>query len=93
MTQTHLSHFGLTIIGRTNDNVVLCGTLANCKRIAFAHGLEIIKELHPILSMCGGKATENTAKVSGFELSRGLIIKGRDNWTVCIPADVWNEKL
>lgn len=93
MTITHLSHFDLEVCGETADSVVLSGTLAACKRIAFAHGMEIERYEGTIVSSNGGHAT--CAPVSESRPNRilfktgGLIQRCRDDYAVVIPRSVW----
>ena len=95
MTLTHASHLGLEIIGVTKDSVVLAGTLASCKRIAAAHGMEIEKHEGSILSSNCGVATY--APVNESRPNRilyaggGMIQRGRDDYSIVIPRRVWDE--
>jgi hypothetical protein len=93
MTLTHLSHLDLTEIARTGDSIVFEGTLAACKRMAFAHGMEIERYEGPILSMNGGVAqygmASETRPAAIWFKNGGLIIKGRDNYCFVMPLGVW----
>ena len=94
MTLTHLSHFDLTEIGRTDDNVILEGSLAACKRIAAAHGLEVVRYEGMITGSDGNRATYapvDMARPSLIYLTRGMIVRGRDGYSIVIPMDVWNN--
>lgn len=92
MVHMHLSHYGLKEIARSSTSIVLEGTLANCKRMAFAHGLEIVKANTRLISFDGSHAVYAGGEdYVSYELSpRGLIHKGRDAWTLVMPIEVWN---
>lgn len=95
MTLTHLSHFGLEKIGETADNVVFSGTLGSCKRMAFAHGMEIEKYEGRILSSVNGHAIHAPVSESNPTLiwfkGGGLILKGRDDYSLVMPLKVWKN--
>lgn len=89
MTITHLSHFGLTGPKISGDSVLFDGTLADCKRMAFAHGLEVVKEEGRILEINGTVALVDTTSVVRYGLTRGFIQKTRDGWTLLMPREIW----
>ena len=95
MTTTHLSHFGLTKTHETDTRVYFEGTLADCKRIAFAHGCEIIDEEYRILEMNGTSVITDSTTVTCYWLAdqtgehAGLIHRGRDAWTLAISRAAW----
>jgi hypothetical protein len=93
MTTTHLSHLDLELCGKSDSSVVLSGSLAACKRIAFAHGLEIVGTEGRITGTTGGIASHNTADIVRYVLNQGMIQKCRDDWSIVIPLEVWNESL
>lgn len=93
MTITHLSHFGLTLISETTTNVVLSGSLAACKRMAAAHGMEIEQYEGRIESCKGGHAVY--VPVDQSKPNRilfkdgGMIQKCRDDYSLVMPLNVW----
>lgn len=93
MTLTHLSHFGLTEIGRSNENIVLEGSLSDCKRMAAAHGLEIVATEGPTIGMAGRSAITSNASVVRYLLTSGMIQKSRDGWALVMPLTVWTREV
>jgi hypothetical protein len=97
MSITNLSHFGLTEIGRTADNIILEGTEEACKRIAFAHGLEIVAPWYPtIRTDCAAGAVLDCSRIVGWNLTRGFILRAdyaRDSYHMLIPMQIWEEKI
>jgi hypothetical protein len=95
MTLTHLSHFGLEKLAETSTNVVFSGSLAACKRLAFAHGMEVESYEGRCLGMAGGRATVAAADATNFSAvwfkGGGLVLKGRDNYTLVMPLEVWRN--
>jgi hypothetical protein len=93
MTITHLSHFGLTVIGQTADNMIFEGTLAACRRMAFAHGMEIDRYEGRTVSIEGRRATYTTASENDFSFcwlkQGGFINKTRDGYCLVMPMNVW----
>jgi hypothetical protein len=97
MTTTHLSHFDLTQSGLTGDRVYLDGTLAACKRMAFAHGCAIAGEEGRIIEINEGRAICNMNDITAYWLAdangehAGMIHKGRDAWTLALDLKVWEQ--
>lgn len=96
MTLTHLSHFGLELLATTTTGAVLCGSLANCKRMAAAHGMEVDKYEGRLLSYVNGFATtapvDMTQPVRITYKNGGMVQKCVDDYTLVIPMAVWVEK-
>jgi hypothetical protein len=98
MTITHLSHFDAELIAETKDNVIFLGTLAACRRLAFAHGMEVERYEGPILSSIGGIAQYASADAKNFAIcwfvGRGMIIKVGigDDYSLVMPVNVWKNK-
>ena len=97
MTSTHVSHFGLTLLATTKDNVVLEGTKSACWRMAYAHGMEIDRYEGKTVSYTNGVAVTAPADSSNFVWcyfkNGGFVLKGRDTYTLVLPLSVWNERL
>lgn len=91
MTLTHVSHFGLTQIGMTSDNILLEGTLGNCKRMAHAHGLEVVREEGRILSSICGNAIHDMTNIVRLVLNRGMIQKTPTGWVLVMNLVDWNQ--
>lgn len=91
MTITHLSHFGLEEVGRSNENLILEGTLAACKRMAAAHGLEVVTTEGRTIGSDGKNAIVNTATVVRYLLTAGMIERTRDAWALVMPLTVWQD--
>lgn len=95
MTITHLSHFGLEKIGDTNDSIIFAGSLAACRRMAFAHGLEVDRYEGSIVSSDSGFATYTTATPESFSFcyfkQGGFICKARDGYSLLIRKEDWND--
>lgn len=93
MTITHLSHFGMTLVAETDDNVVFSGKLADCRRMAFSHGLEIDRYEGQTISSENGKSIQAPADANKFVWAffkqGGFILKGRDDWSLLMPKAVW----
>lgn len=98
MTMTHLSHFGLTHTGTLHDSVYLEGTLAACKRMAFAHGCTISGEEGRIIEMGSSGAICNMNDITGYWLAgpdgehAGMIHRGRDGWTLVLNRQIWDAE-
>ena len=86
----HLSHYGLEKVGETPDNIIFSGTLAACRGMAFAHGLEIVRTEGRILSINGRSTTTNETDVVRYVLTQGMIQRCRDGWSLVMPLAVWN---
>lgn len=97
MTTTHLSHYGLQLVATTADNVVLAGSLADCKRMAAAHGMDIQGYEGCILGAVGGIATYQQLDAARpnriVYVGGGMIQRGRDDYSLVMPRAVWNQKL
>jgi hypothetical protein len=95
MTITHLSHFGLEIIGQTNDSVVFVGQLGACKQMAAAHGMEIERYEGFVVSSGPQGATFTPANPKNFSRiwfrDGGMIQRGRDNFTLVMPRKLWEK--
>lgn len=95
MTSTHISHFGLEKIGETNDTIIFQGTLANCRRMAFAHGLEIEKYEGYILSSDSAGAVYTTADSKNFSrclfVQGGMIQKTQGGYCLVMRQDAWKN--
>lgn len=95
MTITHISHFGLKNIGITSDNVLFSGSKGACKRMASAHGMEVEKYEGRILGSDCGIAATMTADSETFSIcwfiGGGMVIKGRDDYTLVMPLGVWEQ--
>lgn len=95
MTATHISHFGLTQIGQTADSIVFEGSLGACRRMAFAHGLEVEKYEGQTVSIEGGRATMAPASADKFTWcffkQGGFICKTRDGWSLLLRMETWNQ--
>lgn len=98
MTATHLSHFGLKMTGESEDRVFFEGSLANCKRMAFAHGCQVSSEEGPILESGGGKAIYAVTPIVTYWLvdetgdHAGMIKKIQDGWILLLSREVWLTK-
>jgi hypothetical protein len=93
MTIAHISHYDLTEIGRTSDNIVFSGSLGACKRMAAAHGMEVESMEGAITGCDGNRATylppdESKPALAWFK-GGGLIIRGRDDYSLLMPLAVW----
>lgn len=95
MTITHLSHLDLTKIGETRDSILFEGSLAACRRMAFAHGMEVEKYEGATVGMDGSRAFTIPADANSFVWcffrGGGFIQRGRDNYCLLIPMAVWLE--
>ena len=80
---------GLREIGRTGENVIYTGGLADCRRAAFVGGLDIERYEGGILGSEGGigiyrLATPETFAIAYFR-GGGLIVRGADDFTLVLP--------
>lgn len=95
MTLTHLSHFGLSQIGQTSDNILFEGSLAACKRMAFAHGMEIERYEGFLVGCDGSHATYTQADSRSFSRillrNGGMIQKTRDGFCLVMPNSAWEN--
>lgn len=95
MVITHLSHFGLEKIGETKDTVIFSGSLANCKRLAFAHGMEVEKYEGYIVSSDSAGAVYTPADGKNFSRilfkTGGMIQKCQTGYALVMPVAVWNQ--
>lgn len=93
MTLTHTSHFGLTLLSQTDDNIVFEGSLSACRRMAFAHGMEVDRYEGRTISIDGRRATYTPADEKHFSIcwfkGSGLIVKSRDGYCLVMPLAVW----
>jgi hypothetical protein len=93
MTITHLSHFGLTVIGQTTDNIIFEGPLQDCRRMAFAHGMEVDRYEGRTLAIDGRGAILAPADASNFSCcwfkGSGLLMKTRDAYCLVMPMSIW----
>ena len=96
MTITHLSHFDVELISETSGNVVFAGTLAACRRMAFAHGLEVDRTEGATISSENGRGVyapaDSNAPTMTWLKPSGLIAKGRDDYTLVMPKDRWEAE-
>lgn len=99
MTITHLSHYGLTLVETTNDSAVLSGRLADCKRMAAAHGMEIDRYEGQTISIANGRAVhapadENRPAIIWYKGS-GIIARStaEGEYTLVMPVELWNERV
>lgn len=84
----------LRVSGLTPDNVILEGSLADCRQLAFACGMEVERYEGRILASDGGHAIYAPADASSFAicwLRGGMIIKARDGFCLVMPLQVWRE--
>lgn len=95
MTITNLSHFGLTIIGETRENVIFSGSLADCKRMAFAHGMEVDRYEGRTVSFDRCHATYTPADAKDFSCcwfkGSGLIMKCDGCYCLVMPLAKWTS--
>lgn len=95
MTLTHLSHFGLTLLRETADNVVFEGSLAACRRMAFAHGMEVDRYEGRTVSVNAGRAVTTPASEGDFSVcwfkGSGLVAKTRDGYCLVLPQAAWKS--
>lgn len=95
MTTTHLSHFGITKLGESRDSIIFAGTLAACKRLAAAHGMEIESYRGRTVSTDCGRAiyapSSPDSFVSATYVGGGLLHKGQDDWALVMPLEVWRN--
>lgn len=95
MMHTHLSHFGLVKIGETNDSIIFAGSLAACRRMAFAHGMEVSRYEGRTIAIEGSRAFTTPADSGNFTWMHfqdgGFIVKGRDDYSLLIPQNVWQS--
>jgi hypothetical protein len=93
MTITHTSHFGLTLINTTETSAVFCGTLSACKRMAFAHGMEIEQYEGRVVAINGRHATFAPVDESNpnriWFVNGGMIQKTPGDYTLVMPIEVW----
>jgi len=96
MLITHPSHYGLDLIATTLDNVVLSGTLTDCKRMAAAHGMEVASIEGQILGTVGGVATYAAPDPKSpnriLYAGGGMIQRCRDDYALLIPRKIWEAK-
>lgn len=82
MITTHLSHYGLELVAKGTDTVVMTGCMSACKRMALAHGLELDNHV------------EDTSAAAGVTLytEGAVIIKGAtwDGSTLILPRRIWD---
>lgn len=96
MTNTHVSHFGLNLINKTTTSVVFSGELSACKRMAFAHGMEISNYEGQTVACNGGRSiqtpvdTKNPNRI--WFVDGGMIQRCPDDYTLVMPIEVWNSK-
>lgn len=97
MLVTHPSHFGLEMIGNTSTSVVFQGSLADCRRMAFAHGMEIAKYEGRTISINSGHAIMAPASENSFSLcwfkEGGMIAKTQDAYALVIPKRTYEKPL
>lgn len=95
MTKTKKPLFGLTPVGDSDTSVMFTGTLANCRRMAFAHEMEVDKLEGAILSSDCGHAiyapVNESAPMWTMFKNGGFIHKGRDNYFLLIPLSIWKK--
>ena len=93
MTITHTSHFDVLEVARTNDSVVFSGTLAGCRKLAFAHGMEVAEYCGRLIEFDGVRAVSAPATPADFSVcyfvGGGLISKCQDGYTLVMPLSVW----
>ena len=93
MTITHPSHFDVREINRTSDSIVFSGTLAGCRKLAFAHGMEVAEYCGRLIEFDGVRAVSAPATPADFSVcyfvGGGLIHRGRDGYTLVMPMSVW----
>lgn len=94
MTYTHISHFGLKELSRTQDVIVLGSpTLGAVKRIAAAHGFEIESEITLNYN------SMDTTVVIGWHMRnhdnhRAMIRKwSPDTWCISMQTEAWNQHI
>ena len=96
MTNTHVSHLGLELIRETDTSIVFAGTLGACKRMAFAHGMEIERYEGRTVAVNGRYAittpvdTTNPNRI--WFINGGMIQKTVGDYTLVMPRKVWNEQ-
>ena len=85
----------LTKVGQTADSVIFEGSLAACRRLAFAHGMEVERYEGRTISIDGRHAVYAPADEKGFSFcwfkGGGLIHKARDGFVLVMPIRVWLE--
>lgn len=96
MTMTHVSHFGLTLLSETSTGLVFEGSLGACKRMAFAHGLEVDEVRGPILGSVNGVATYGHLNperpMSMTFKGGGLVQRAQDGYCLVLPRSVWENQ-
>lgn len=93
MVIAHLSHYELEHIATTADSAIFSGTLAACKRMAAAHGMEIERYEGCIISCDGSTAIYAPASESQpnriIYKSGGMIQRCQDGYSLVMPIGVW----
>lgn len=93
MTFTHTSHFNLEMIATTEQNVLFEGALSACKRMAFAHGMEIERTEGTVAAINGRNAVYNPANESNpnriWFVNGGMIQRVPGGYVLVMPVQVW----
>lgn len=94
MIATHVSHFGLEIVQKTETSVILSGTKANCLRMAAALGLHALRYEGRTVSIDGGEAVMAPAGRDDFVWCHfaegGFILRGRDDYSLLVRRSDWD---
>lgn len=97
MTATHLSHFGLTHFATSGESIMFHGSKADCKRMAFAHGMEVEKYEGRALGCDGGRLLSAPADSENFSFcffkGGGFIHRERDGYLLLMPLEVWEQPI
>ena len=92
---TDPTHYGLTLLAKTHDTVILAGTLANCRRVAFAHGLEIERYEGATVAIDRDHAVYAPADATNFVWCHfrqgGFILRDQDDYTLLIRREIWDN--
>lgn len=90
-----MANHKLRELARTTDGVVLEGTLKDCQALAADLGMEPAEYRGRILESDRGKAiyalhtTDNW--FSCTYIGGGLLMKGRDDWSLVVPLARWRD--
>lgn len=85
----------LEMIGNTSTSVVFQGSLISCRRMAFAHGMEIAKYEGRTISIDCGHAIMSPASKDNFSIcwfkEGGMIAKTQDAYALVMPKDIYGK--
>ncbi len=94
-TQIHVSHLGLTEIDDNPNSILFLGSLAACKRMAFAHGCELKGPEFKRMGMGKDNVNQNIITAWNLEDQKGrhsLIQRDRDGWVLILNKETWDNE-